>query len=143
MEGYSPSQVGPPAWRFDSPDGQIAHGSYAQIARRVNLSQPDGVAVTPKSAADSPRPALTKRGVSRSSRNVGCGMRWTLWRRKTSGAQADGKIVWSWRPDAGVKLAEAIPPTTVAKEPGHRGEHEYKLLKPLRRDGRVNPANLW
>jgi hypothetical protein len=36
----------------DSPDGQIAHGRYAQIARRANLSQPVGVAVTPKSAAD-------------------------------------------------------------------------------------------
>jgi hypothetical protein len=32
--------------------------------------------------------------------------------------------VWSWRPDAGVKLAEGIPQATVAKEPGHRGEHE-------------------
>jgi hypothetical protein len=48
--------------------------------------------------------------------------------------EADGKGVWSWRPDAGVKLAEAIPPATVAKEPGHRGEHVYKPLKPLRRE---------
>jgi hypothetical protein len=43
---------------------------------------------------------------------------------KTNEAKADGKVVWSWRPDAGVKLAEVIPPTTVAKEPGHRGEHD-------------------
>src|SRR5207237_10325927 len=49
-------------------------------------------------------------------------MRWTLWRRKTSGVLADGEGVWSWHPDAGVKLAGAIPPMTVAKEPGHRGE---------------------
>jgi hypothetical protein len=41
----------------------------------------------------------------------------------TNGVLADGKIVWSWHPDAGVKLAEATPPMTVAKEPGHRGEH--------------------
>jgi hypothetical protein len=27
--------------------------------------------------------------------NVGCGMRWTLWRRKTSAADADGEVVWS------------------------------------------------
>ena len=27
--------------------------------------------------------------------DVGCGMRWTLWRRKTSGADADGEAVWS------------------------------------------------
>jgi hypothetical protein len=50
-------------------------------------------------------------------------MRWTRWRRKTSGVVADDEAVWSWRPDAGVKLAEAIPPATVAKKPGHRGEH--------------------
>jgi hypothetical protein len=38
------------------------------------------------------------------------GMRWTLWRRarvvvRTNGADADGEIVWSWPPDAEVKLA--------------------------------------
>jgi hypothetical protein len=27
--------------------------------------------------------------------NVECGMRWTLWRRKTSDASADGEAVWS------------------------------------------------
>ena len=42
----------------------------------------------------------------------------------TSGADADGEVVWFWRPDAGAKLAEAIPRVTVAKEPGHREEHE-------------------
>jgi hypothetical protein len=31
--------------------------------------------------------------------------------------------VWSWRPDAGAKLAGYDPQVTVAKEPGHRGEH--------------------
>jgi hypothetical protein len=41
----------------------------------------------------------------------------------TSGAEADGEIVWSWRRDAGAKSAEVIPPATVAKEPVHRGEH--------------------
>jgi len=40
---------------------------------------------------------------------------------------SDGEVVWSWRPDAGVKpatIASAIALATVAKEPGHRGEHE-------------------
>jgi hypothetical protein len=46
---------------------------------------------------------LLQRGVSRTSRTWG-GMRWTQWRRKTGGADADGKIVWSWRPDAGAKF---------------------------------------
>jgi len=35
-------------------------------------------------------------------------MRWTLWRRarsfvRTNGAEADGKGVWSWPPDAEAK----------------------------------------
>jgi hypothetical protein len=54
-------------------------------------------------------------------------MRWTLWRRKTSGADADGEVVWSWRPDAGVKFAGSDLQATVAKEPGHRGEHEISV----------------
>ena len=37
---------------------------------------------------------------------------------------ADGEVVWSWRPDAGVKSVETIPPATVANKPGHWGEHE-------------------
>jgi hypothetical protein len=58
---------------FAFADGQFAHGRHAQIARRVILSQPDGVAVTPKSAADSPRPVPLERGASRSSRTLGAG----------------------------------------------------------------------
>ena len=37
---------------------------------------------------------------------------------------ADGEVVWSWRLDAGVKLAEATPPATVTRKPDHRGERE-------------------
>src|ERR1019366_485094 len=44
----------------------------------------------------------------------------SLWRRRV----ADGEVVWFWRPDAGVKSVEAIPPATVARKPGHRGELE-------------------
>ena len=65
-----------------------------------------------------------KRGGSRSSRTCG-GMRWTQWPRLTSVAEADGEVVWSWRPDAGVKyLQGSLHGATEAKEPGHRGEHE-------------------
>src|SRR5690242_16912712 len=40
--------------------------------------------------------------------DVGSWMRWTLWRRarsfvRTNGAEADGKGVWSWPPDAEAK----------------------------------------
>jgi hypothetical protein len=41
--------------------------------------------------------------------NVGQGMRWTQQpqarKRRRMRFEADGKIVWSWRPDAGVKSA--------------------------------------
>ena len=37
---------------------------------------------------------------------------------------ADGEVVWSWRPDAGVKLVKEISPAMVARKPGHLGEHE-------------------
>jgi hypothetical protein len=33
-------------------------------------------------------------------------MRWTRWHQLTSDAGADGKIVWSCPPDAGVKLVD-------------------------------------
>ena len=36
---------------------------------------------------------------------------------------AYGEVVWSWRRNAGAKLAEAIPPATVANNAAHRGEH--------------------
>jgi len=76
------------------PDGQIAHGRYAQIARRANLSQPVGVAVTPKSAADF---ALSRphQGALRD--------RHERWERDAVDAavsqderhNADGEVVWS------------------------------------------------
>src|SRR5438552_2137660 len=53
--------------------GQFAHGRHAQIARRVTLSQANGIAEDPKSAAHFPSSRLTKRGVSRSSRTLGAG----------------------------------------------------------------------
>jgi hypothetical protein len=72
-------------------------------------------------------PAHT-RGVSRSSRCVGLGRRWTLWRQAffapDENAEAYGEVVWSWRRDAGAKLAGSIPPMTVTTSPLHRGEHE-------------------
>ena len=36
---------------------------------------------------------------------------------------AYGEVVWSWRRDRGVKLADDIPPATVANNAAHRGEH--------------------
>ena len=45
--------------------------------------------------------------------------------RLTSAADADGEVVWSWRPDAGAKFAEAsFCKDDGGKKAGHRGEHE-------------------
>src|SRR5437763_13892785 len=45
---------------------------------------------------------------------------------KTSATEAYGKVVWSWRPVAGVKFLrrESVSGATVARKPVHRGEHD-------------------
>src|ERR1700735_2859007 len=81
------------------------------------------------------------RGVSRSSRTRD-GMRWTRMVLLTRVPDADGEVVWAWRLDGGVKLAEAVSPMTVTKTPDHRGEHEVSR-KPLRGECRMPPLSLY
>jgi hypothetical protein len=52
---------------------------------------------------------------------------------------ADGEVVWFWRLDAGVKLAEVISLATVTTKPDHRGERDINR-KPLRGECRVMPV---
>jgi hypothetical protein len=83
---------------------------------------------------------LDTRGVSRSSRDVrrGCGGREGAGRR--AAAFMDGEVVWSWRAHAGAKLATML--THRADNGGKRWfaeEHEVSR-KPLRREGRADPA---
>jgi len=69
-----------------------------------------------------------KRGVSRSSRTW-CGMRWTPRCRVTRGIDANGEIVWSWRPDAGAKSwlrSKGAGWATVANEHWFTEESTYK-----------------
>jgi len=68
--------------------------------------QIEGLTLTPNQRFSLRRLALSERGASRSSRTLGagCGGRFGVARRTM--LIADGKAVWSWRPDAGVKLAE-------------------------------------
>jgi hypothetical protein len=55
-------------------DGQIAHACHARFARRANLPQGDGFALSPKSRASSaPSRTRLKRGASRSSRTLSAG----------------------------------------------------------------------
>jgi hypothetical protein len=58
------------------------------------------------------------RGALRIVTNVERGMRWTPWLRRTSEAEADGEVVWSWPPDAEVKFCDTFCRATVAKKPG-------------------------
>ena len=67
------------------------------------------------------------------------GMRWTRVALLTRAPNADGEIVWSWHPDAGVKFAGATLRATVAKKPGRRGERDISR-KPLRGECRVIPV---
>src|ERR1700704_3306752 len=43
---------------------------------------------------------------------------------ETNVADAYGEVVWSWRPDAGVKLCGFIRAAMVARKPVHQGEHD-------------------
>ena len=58
---------------------------------------------------------------------------------------ADGEVVWFWRSEAGAKSAMML--TRLADDGGNQAmvteESTYKLLKPLRREGRMIPAHLW
>jgi hypothetical protein len=93
--------------RRPHPDAQVICPSGKSPPARKNLSSPRAKNISlfpkPKSVVCSQPSRLDQRGV-RVVTDVGCGMRWTLWRRKTSGAIADGEDVWSWRPDAGAKV---------------------------------------
>jgi len=59
--------------------------------------------------------------------------------------RADGEVVWSWRPLAGVKLATmlCIAPMTVTEKVMDTGEITKETVKPLRRECRLVAAYLW
>jgi len=99
------------------PSGCFAKTLSSPLCKNISLS-PSG-----KSNLRLATSRLDKRGV-RVVTNVGCGMQWTRIATQTSGTNADGEVVWFWRPDAGVKFREAIREATVATKPGHREEHE-------------------
>jgi len=74
-------------------------------------------------------------------------MRWTpgmlsAQARADESMLADGEGVWSWSPDAGVKLEGDRLRATEAKKPGLRGERAISC-KPSRRECRLFRPNLW
>src|SRR6202011_1811347 len=65
-------------------------------------------------------------------------MRWTGQRDLTKRADADGKAVWSWRPDAGVKfLGSKLLRHDGGKQARSPGRARRKPLKPLRGECRA------
>ena len=102
------------------PAGQNPVREKPKFARRFNarladptdpvLSRKDFASVFQNHVLPVWHPASMKRGASRSSRHVrrDCDGRFGDAREffvRTNGAEADGKIVWSWPPDAEAKLA--------------------------------------
>jgi len=95
----------------DLHDGHFAHAYHARFARRVNASQPQLIAVHPKSAAYVAPSRLDLRGVTANrheTSGAGCDGRQGVERasfRADERQLADGEVVWSWRPWAGAKFA--------------------------------------
>jgi hypothetical protein len=103
-------------------DATRAHARHAQVARRAHFPLRCRA-----NHHDAPaRPAAT-RGASRSSRTLeaGCDGRGVL---SDEQHDADGEVVWSWRPDAGADLAMMLHITsmTVTTKPGLTGEQLYR-----------------
>jgi hypothetical protein len=108
-------------------DGQFPHARHAQIARRANLPQVSALATSGKSERPSRASRLDQEGrFGRSSRYVrwGCGGRCGHVRR--TWPKADGEVVWSWRSEAGAKVAGSILRTTVATKRWSPGRARYK-----------------
>jgi hypothetical protein len=72
--------------------------------------------------------------------DVGGGMRWTRMRCKTGSVGADGEVVWSRHPDAGVRSAGKYPAADGGKKDRSPGRARRKPLKPLRGECRVSPV---
>jgi len=79
--------------------------------------------------------APTWRGVSRSSRTLGAGCDGRVCGERRA-PRADGQAVWSWRPDAGVKLFGDDPGSDGGYQARHPGESTEQPLTPSRRECR-------
>src|SRR4051794_37899059 len=108
----------------DARSVQFAEANQADLGRPVLLRKTNRFACRANHLYNLALSRPDKRGVSRSSRTRD-GMRWTRRHRKTNDAGL--RTAKSCGPDAPTlasSLAETIREATVAKEPGHRGEHE-------------------
>ena len=113
--------------RTHLPDGQFPHACHAQIARRANLSQVSALAPSGKSQRCSRASRLDEEGrFGRSSRYVGWGCGGRCGHVRRMWPKADGEVVWSWRSEAGAKVAGSVLRTTVATKQRSPGRARYK-----------------
>jgi hypothetical protein len=98
-------------------DGQNTFG-YPEMARDV---QPSPQKYSPLRKSEHRRITMPiPRPLPRAYRDrhdTWCGLRWTRAARQANAARADGKGVWSWSPDAGIKLIEMIDGRRRQKSP--------------------------
>jgi hypothetical protein len=108
----------------------VARDDMNSFARRANWPHRHGTSAKAISLAPSGKsPPLVsagprfQRGALRDRHERWCGLRWTRRRTRRMQLDADGEVVWSRCPDAGIKLA-AKAASDGGKQAGHRGEHE-------------------
>ena len=91
---------------------RAVHVRHAQIARRANVSHPDGCCLVGQIRTILRGSRTRYEGRFAIVTNVGRGMRWTphgqALLRKTTDDAADGEVVWSRRPDAGAKSEDVF-----------------------------------
>ena len=89
-------------------------------------------------------PASMKRDVSADRHDTWGGDAMDAAARETNVAKADGEVVWSWRPKAGAKFADALHGAgDGGKKAWSPGRARRKPLKPSRRECRLIRLNLW
>ena len=103
--------------------GQFTHRSHARIARRVIVSQLS-LFVEIGNSFILPPPRPNTRDVSADRHDTWGGMRWTPLARRRCAAVADGQVVWSWSPDAGIKSVDDCHGRRRLSSPALRREHE-------------------
>jgi hypothetical protein len=112
------------------------------FARRANLPHSASLIPTPNQRQHPEHP-VPQEGRFAVVTNVGCGMRWTLWRRADERRMR--RTAKSCGPDAPT-LASSFAEQSVndgGKRARSPGRARRRPLKPLRREGRAFPVNLW
>ena len=160
-------QIGWHVKRFDCPSPERSHAIAEPdicLRRKTNFTNPFNP-ITPstplrenillsfiqKLMFNTPVPCPIERGVSRSSRNVGCGMRWACRCCSVGLSCADeqrdahGQVASSRYPDAGITLVmmrSASHGQWWPTSPAHQGEREA-AVKTIARGRPVVAAHSW